>query len=161
MLADLQASSIRSYMTWGSHMSNFHGVTQYGSKIRHASVTGVTCDTTCDRFDQGRVTQTNLCHDTIYIPPTQVMMVLDCPWMWIHKWESKVILLPWGVQKSFNNRPKSLILKTRLLLEEDSSLCWFDEGENWKKVIVWSYSWGLKICKHSSQTTNILFTKLT
>src|SRR5258708_16009719 len=31
-------------MTWGSHMSNFHGVTQYGSKIRHATVTGVTCD---------------------------------------------------------------------------------------------------------------------
>src|SRR5260221_12338868 len=32
-------------MTWGSHMSNFHDVTQYGSKIRHATVTGVTCDT--------------------------------------------------------------------------------------------------------------------
>src|SRR5258708_27723046 len=29
-------------MTWGSHMSNFHGVTQYGSKICHATVTGVT-----------------------------------------------------------------------------------------------------------------------
>jgi len=26
-------------------MSNFHGVTQYGSKIRHTTVTGVTCDT--------------------------------------------------------------------------------------------------------------------
>jgi len=32
-------------MTWGSHMSNFHRVTQYGSKIRHTTVTGVTCDT--------------------------------------------------------------------------------------------------------------------
>src|SRR5258707_6025444 len=34
-------------MTWGSHMSNFHRVTQYGSKIRHTTVTGVTCDTAC------------------------------------------------------------------------------------------------------------------
>src|SRR5258708_67804 len=33
-------------MAWGSHMSNFHRVTQYGSKIRHRSMTGVTCDTT-------------------------------------------------------------------------------------------------------------------
>src|SRR5260221_6413757 len=33
------------YMTWGSHMSNFHGVTQYGSKIHHTTMTGVTCDT--------------------------------------------------------------------------------------------------------------------
>src|SRR5258708_18993163 len=33
------------YMTRGSHMSNFHRVTQYGSKIRHTTVTGVTCDT--------------------------------------------------------------------------------------------------------------------
>src|SRR5258707_10199021 len=32
-------------MTRGSHMSNFHRVTQYGSKIRHTTVTGVTCDT--------------------------------------------------------------------------------------------------------------------
>src|SRR5260221_12708481 len=31
-------------MSWGSHMSNFHRVTQYGSKIRHTTVTGVTCD---------------------------------------------------------------------------------------------------------------------
>ena len=34
-------------MTQGSHMSNFHRVTQYGSKIRHTTVTGVTCDTAC------------------------------------------------------------------------------------------------------------------
>src|SRR6266436_1999590 len=34
-----------SHLHWGSHMSNFHGVTQYGSKIRHTTVTGVTCDT--------------------------------------------------------------------------------------------------------------------
>jgi len=27
-------------------MSNFHGVTQYGSKIRHATVTGVTVAST-------------------------------------------------------------------------------------------------------------------
>src|SRR5260370_20724453 len=33
------------YMAWGSHMSNFHRVTQYGSKIRHGSMTGVTCVT--------------------------------------------------------------------------------------------------------------------
>src|SRR5258707_7422469 len=34
------------YMAWGSHMSNFHRVTQYGSKICHGSMMGVTCDTT-------------------------------------------------------------------------------------------------------------------
>src|SRR5260370_19469193 len=34
------------YMAWGSHMSNFHRVTQYGSKIHHGSMMGVTCDTT-------------------------------------------------------------------------------------------------------------------
>src|SRR5260221_10358211 len=37
------------YMAWGSHMSNFHRVTQYGSKIHHRSMMGVTCDTTCHR----------------------------------------------------------------------------------------------------------------
>src|SRR5258705_3440577 len=31
---------------WGGHKSDFHNVTQYGSKICHATVTGVTCDTT-------------------------------------------------------------------------------------------------------------------
>ncbi len=42
-------------MTQGSHMSNFHGVTQYGSKIRHATVTGVTCDTAhCQLWHWGR-----------------------------------------------------------------------------------------------------------
>ena len=33
------------YMTWGSHMSNFHRVTQYGSKIHHTTMTDVMCDT--------------------------------------------------------------------------------------------------------------------
>src|SRR5258708_39505074 len=40
------------YMAWGSHMSNFHRVTQYGSKIHHGSMVGVTCDTTCHRSCQ-------------------------------------------------------------------------------------------------------------
>ncbi len=31
---------------WGSHKSDFHNITQYGSKMCHGSVTGVTCDTT-------------------------------------------------------------------------------------------------------------------
>src|SRR5258708_22926833 len=31
---------------WGGHESDFHNVTQYGSKMCHATVTGVTCDTT-------------------------------------------------------------------------------------------------------------------
>ena len=31
---------------WGSHESDFHNVTRYGSKMCHTSVTGVTCDTT-------------------------------------------------------------------------------------------------------------------
>ncbi len=38
-------------MTWGSHMSNFHKVTQYGSKICDSTMTGVTGDTaiaSCD-----------------------------------------------------------------------------------------------------------------
>src|SRR5258706_9393477 len=30
---------------WGCHESDFHKVTQYGSKMCHATVTGVTCDT--------------------------------------------------------------------------------------------------------------------
>src|SRR5258707_8860010 len=30
---------------WGCHKSDFHKVTQYGSKMCHAIVTGVTCDT--------------------------------------------------------------------------------------------------------------------
>src|SRR5258708_10705889 len=34
-------------MTQGCHMSDFHRVTQYGSNICHASVSCVTCDTTC------------------------------------------------------------------------------------------------------------------
>src|SRR5258708_4651338 len=28
---------------WGGHKSDFHNVTQYGSKMCHATVTGVTC----------------------------------------------------------------------------------------------------------------------
>ena len=31
---------------WGCHESDFHKVTQYGSKMCHATVTVVTCDTT-------------------------------------------------------------------------------------------------------------------
>src|SRR5258708_22645616 len=31
------------YMAWGSHMSNFHRVTQYGSKICHRSMTACVC----------------------------------------------------------------------------------------------------------------------
>src|SRR5260370_32791371 len=34
-------------MTQGNSKSNLHRGTQYRSKIRHATVTGVTCDTTC------------------------------------------------------------------------------------------------------------------
>src|SRR5258708_28976185 len=34
------------YMFGGSHESDFHNVTRYGSKMCHRSVTGVTCDTT-------------------------------------------------------------------------------------------------------------------
>ena len=30
---------------WEGHKSDFHNVTQYGSKMCHATVTGVTCDT--------------------------------------------------------------------------------------------------------------------
>src|SRR5258708_18101037 len=30
---------------WGGHKSDFHKVTQYGAKMCHATVTGVTCDT--------------------------------------------------------------------------------------------------------------------
>src|SRR5260221_9910095 len=30
---------------WGCHESDFHKVTQYGSKMCHATVTSVTCDT--------------------------------------------------------------------------------------------------------------------
>ncbi len=37
-------------------MSNFHRVTQYGSKIRHATVTGVTCDTAHHQLWQEIVT---------------------------------------------------------------------------------------------------------
>ena len=33
-------------MFGGSHESDFHNVTRYGSKMCHRSVTGVTCDTT-------------------------------------------------------------------------------------------------------------------
>src|SRR5258708_36543970 len=32
------------YRTWGSHVSDFHRVTQNGSKICHGCVTGVTCE---------------------------------------------------------------------------------------------------------------------
>src|SRR5260221_4948173 len=38
------------YSDWGSHMSNFHRVTQYGSKIHHTSMMGVACDTTCHQL---------------------------------------------------------------------------------------------------------------
>src|SRR5260370_17341606 len=31
---------------WGGHDSDFHNITQHRSKISHATVTGVTCDTT-------------------------------------------------------------------------------------------------------------------
>src|SRR5258708_3304796 len=30
---------------WGSHESDFHNITQYGSKMCHGSVMGVMCDT--------------------------------------------------------------------------------------------------------------------
>src|SRR5258708_15776310 len=39
-------------MTLGSQMSNFDRVNQYGSKIHHATMTGVTCDTACHQLSQ-------------------------------------------------------------------------------------------------------------
>ena len=37
---------------WEGHKSDFHNVTQYGCKMCHATVTGVTGDTTCHECDR-------------------------------------------------------------------------------------------------------------
>src|SRR5258708_10931621 len=39
------------YMFGGSHESDFHNLTRYGSKMCHGSVTCVTCDTTWHGVD--------------------------------------------------------------------------------------------------------------
>src|SRR5258708_6433586 len=50
IIGEIQAKgsslSVGNYIhEWGCHESDFHKVTQYGSKMCHATVTGVTCDT--------------------------------------------------------------------------------------------------------------------
>src|SRR6266481_3743775 len=45
-LREVSSLSMGNYIQFGrSHESDFHGITRFGSKICHRSVTGVTCDT--------------------------------------------------------------------------------------------------------------------
>src|SRR5258707_10085581 len=52
-LREVSSLSMGNYIQFGrSHESDFHGITRFGSKICHRSVTCVTCDThvaVCDR----------------------------------------------------------------------------------------------------------------
>src|SRR6266436_5741279 len=53
-LREVSSLSVGNYIQFGrSHESDFHGITRFGSKICHRSVTCVTCDTrvaVCDRM---------------------------------------------------------------------------------------------------------------
>src|SRR5258708_11178985 len=45
-LREVSSLSVGNYTQFGrSHSHDFHGITQFGSKVCHRSVTGVTCDT--------------------------------------------------------------------------------------------------------------------
>ena len=50
-LGEVSSLSVGNYIQFGrSHKSDFHGITQFGSKICHRSVTCVTCDTCALQF---------------------------------------------------------------------------------------------------------------
>src|SRR6266436_539554 len=60
-LREVSSLSVGNYIQfWRSHESDFHGITRFGSKICHRSVTCVTCDTrvavrdTCKHYAYGR-----------------------------------------------------------------------------------------------------------